>query len=82
MHDEVKGRPFVLHEPNPASEGPSVEIELGSFLVAGGGGPEHLELLRLIGTLAKEAPAADGASHLAKPEEPIHSKWVPASHVS
>jgi hypothetical protein len=82
VHDEAKGRPFVLHEPNPASEGPSIEIELGSFLVAGGGGPEHLELLRLIGTLAKDAPAAEDVPNLAKPEEPFHSKWVPAGHVS
>ncbi|MGH1572068.1 hypothetical protein ACRAWG_16985 [Methylobacterium sp. P31] len=82
VHDEAKGRPFTLHEPNAASGGQPSEIELGSFLVAGRGGPEHLELLRLIGTLAKEASAADGASHLAKPEEPFHSKWVPAGHVS
>lgn len=81
VHDEAKGRPFILHEPNPASEGPSVEIELGSFLVAGGGGPEHLELLRLIGTLAKDAPAAEDVPHPPKPEKPFYSKWIPAGNV-
>ncbi|WP_336491140.1 hypothetical protein [Methylobacterium nigriterrae] len=78
VRDEAKGRPFVLHEPNPASDGPSIELEVGSFLVAGGGGPEHQKLLRLIGTLAKDAPLAEDVSHLAKPEEPPHSQWVPA----
>jgi hypothetical protein len=82
VHDEAKGHPFILHEPNPASGGPSVEIELGSFLVAGGGEPEHLELLRLIGTLARDAPTAEDVSRLAKPEEPFHSKWVPSGRVN
>jgi hypothetical protein len=81
VHDEAKGRPFILHEPNPASEGPSIEIELGSFLVAGGGEPEHVELLRLIGTLAKDAPLAEEVSRPAKPENPFYSKWIPAGNV-
>ena len=81
VHDEAKGRPFVLQEPAQPSGAPSVEFEVGSFLVAGGGGAEHLELLRLIGTLANDAPFAEDVSHLAKPEEPFHSKWVPAAHV-
>ncbi|GEP07935.1 hypothetical protein MOX02_59730 [Methylobacterium oxalidis] len=42
------GRPVVLHVPNQPSGGVPIEIELGSFLVVGGG-PEHQELLRLIG---------------------------------
>jgi hypothetical protein len=78
VHDVAKRHPFILHEPNSAAEGPSVEIELGSFLVAGGGGPEHLELLCLIGTLAKDARPAGGISEPMKPVEPFHSTWVPA----
>jgi hypothetical protein len=53
------GRPVVLHVPNQPSGGLPTEIELGSFLVVGGGGPEHQELLRLIGTLIEGAPFRD-----------------------
>ena len=53
------GRPVVLHVPNQPSGGLPNEIELGSFLRPGGGGPEHQELLRLIGTLIKDTAFAD-----------------------
>ncbi|MCW4113493.1 hypothetical protein NPA31_000780 [Aurantimonas sp. MSK8Z-1] len=45
------GRVFVLHRPNAGSGGRESRIEIGEFLSRGGGGPEHQELLRLIGTL-------------------------------
>jgi hypothetical protein len=49
-----QARPLVRHEPNPASGGKVTEVEIGAFLSGGGGqGPEHLELLRLIGTLVQ-----------------------------
>lgn len=52
------GRVFVRHEANLPSGGRVTEIEIGAFLGTDGRGPEHQELLRLIGTLVE---AADGA---------------------
>ncbi len=49
--DTGTGRVFVLHEANLASGGRASEIGVGQFLGSGGMGPEHQELLRLIGTL-------------------------------
>ena len=46
------GRVFVRHEPNLPSGGQVADIEIGAFLIAAGNGPEKLELLRLILTLA------------------------------
>jgi len=58
-------RPFVRHEPNPASGGQVSDIEIGAFLSRGGGqGPEHLELLRLIGTLVENRPRSDRAGRV------------------
>lgn len=48
------GQVFVLHEPNAPSGGKPAHIEIGTFLTRGGKGPEHQELLRLIGTLVEE----------------------------
>jgi hypothetical protein len=61
VHDAVTATPLVRHEPNAASGGKATDIEIGAFLSRGGGqGPEHLELLRLIGTLVEneEPPGA------------------------
>ena len=44
------GEIFVRHEANLASGGNVAHIEIGTFL-SSGRGPEHQELLRLIGTL-------------------------------
>ena len=46
------GRVFIKHEPNLASGGMTNHIDIGDFL-KGGRGPEHQELLRLIGTLVE-----------------------------
>jgi hypothetical protein len=48
------GRVFVRHEPNIPSGGQPINIELGTFLAASRGGPEHQALLRLIGSLVGE----------------------------
>ena len=55
--DPDSGRVFVLHEANLASGGRTSHIEIGAFL-AMGHGPEHQELLRLIGTLVEGSAAA------------------------
>jgi hypothetical protein len=51
---DSNGRVAILHEPNPASGGQASNIDVGTFLIRGGRGPEHQELLRLIGTLVDE----------------------------
>jgi hypothetical protein len=56
--DTTSGRVFIRHEANPASGGRKTEIEVGAFLSRDARGPEHAELLRLIGTLVEEKPAA------------------------
>jgi hypothetical protein len=59
VREPGSGRVFVRHRPNAASGGRASEIEVGEFLTRGGGqGPEHQELLRLIGTLVADGPAA------------------------
>ena len=45
------GKVLVLHEPNAASGGRPSRFEVGDFLVRDDHGPQHAELLRLIGTL-------------------------------
>jgi hypothetical protein len=47
-------RVFVRHEPNAASGSQATELEIAEFLIRGVYGPEHLELLRLIGTLVED----------------------------
>ena len=56
--DPDSGRVFVRHEPNAASGGETAEFGIGEFLIRGVYGPEHQELLRLIGTLVEGAPHA------------------------
>jgi hypothetical protein len=63
VSDRTSGRVFVRHEANLPSGGTISDIELGAFLVQGGYGPEHQELLRLIGLLVEEPlPSIDKAS--------------------
>jgi hypothetical protein len=57
IRDPGLGRLFVRHEPNAASGGRASDIGVGDFLVRGGHGPEHQELLRLIGTLVDGGPS-------------------------
>ena len=55
------GRVFVQHRANEPSGGRVTDMEIGTFLGTGARGPEHQELLRLIGTLVEEsAPRGKG----------------------
>jgi len=54
VREPASGRVLVRHRPNASSGGRSSEVEVGEFLARGGRGPEHAELLRLIGTLVGE----------------------------
>jgi|tagenome__1003787_1003787.scaffolds.fasta_scaffold20722116_3 hypothetical protein len=56
VRDPASGRVFVRHEPNASSGGRASDIEVGAFLSRDAHGPQHQELLRLIGTLVEEAP--------------------------
>jgi hypothetical protein len=51
VRDAISGHVFVKHQPNAPSGGRTTNIEVGEFLGRGHHGPEHQELLRLIGTL-------------------------------
>jgi hypothetical protein len=52
------GRVFVRHQANLPSGGRVTDLDVGAFLAAGPPGPQHQELLRLIGTLVEaEEPA-------------------------
>ena len=48
------GRVFVRHIPNEPSGGNATDIEIDAFLCERGYGPQHIELLRLIGTLVEK----------------------------
>jgi hypothetical protein len=50
------GRVFVRHIPNEPSGGKTTDIEIGAFLCERSYGPQHTELLRLIGTLIEGVP--------------------------
>lgn len=43
-------RVFIRHEPSAASVGQAAELGIAEFLIRSVYGPEHLELLRVIGT--------------------------------
>jgi hypothetical protein len=51
IRDDPAGQVLILHEPNAASGGHPSRLEVGDFLVRDAHGPQHAELLRLIGTL-------------------------------
>jgi hypothetical protein len=57
-HDTASGRVFIRHEANKPSGGQVTEIGIGDFLTSDGHGPQHAELLRLIGTLVKASSDA------------------------
>jgi bifunctional DNA-binding transcriptional regulator/antitoxin component of YhaV-PrlF toxin-antitoxin module len=56
VRDSDAERVFIRHEANAASGGHKAEIDIGTFLKSGRG-PEHQELLRLIGTLVEDPEA-------------------------
>jgi hypothetical protein len=47
------GRALIRHSANQPSGGNVEELDVGEFLIRGPRGPEHQELLRLIGSLAE-----------------------------
>jgi hypothetical protein len=53
---DTSGEIFNRHEANMASGGHVAHIDIGTFL-SSGRGPEHQELLRLIGTLVEDHPS-------------------------
>ena len=53
---DASGHVFVRHEANVESGGHVAHMEVAVFL-GSGQGPEHQELLRLIGTLVEEQSA-------------------------
>jgi len=55
VHEPGSARVCIRHEPNPASGGEASMMDIGEFL-AQPRGPQHDELLRLIGSLVNQAP--------------------------
>jgi hypothetical protein len=53
---DASGHVFIRHEANVESGGHVAHIEIAAFL-GSGQGPEHQEMLRLIGTLVEEQSA-------------------------
>lgn len=51
IREPRSGRVLVRHEPNLASGGDTAVFEVGEFLTQQGHGPQHSELLGLIGAL-------------------------------
>jgi hypothetical protein len=69
-YDRLSERTFVQHRANAASGGHVTESDIGDFLSRGPRNPEHLALLRLIGSLAH------GEDHAERPGRPeaAHSR--------
>ena len=57
--EPADGRAFIIHQPNAPSGGQLSHMYLVIFLGKKANGPEHLALLRLIGTLVEIPPYAD-----------------------
>jgi hypothetical protein len=66
------GQVFIRHEPNLPSGGRAAHIEVGAFLRRGGQGPEHRELLRLIGTLVEQDRSLRGTAARIKSHAKSH----------
>ena len=56
VHEPSSGNVSAMHQPNGPSGGRTAFFAIGEFLIRGVHGPEHLELLRLIGTLVEDDP--------------------------
>src|SRR6266581_4247215 len=65
--EHQSGRVFVRHIPNMPSGGKPTGIEIGAFLCERSYGPQHIELLRLIGTLVEKCPDPRGQRELRPP---------------
>jgi hypothetical protein len=53
---QPSGDLFIRHEANAASGGQVENLDLATFLMRAGSGPEHQELKRLLGTLVEHPP--------------------------
>jgi hypothetical protein len=67
VRETESGRVFVRHEANLPSGGRVTDLDVGDFLAAGPPGPQHQELLRLIGALVE----AEGPTLGPEPEREI-----------
>jgi len=56
--DPDSGRVFIRHEANLPLGGQVTDTEIGKFLARRPHGPEHQELLRLIGSLVDDSSQA------------------------
>ncbi len=72
--DPGSARVFIKHKANLPSGGHVTDIEIGAFL-SQGEGPEHQELLRLIGTLVDET--ADARSDRPRSAVLARKRWRP-----
>jgi hypothetical protein len=52
--ESQSGRVLVSHVPNIPSGEKTTDIEIGAFLCERSYGPQHMELLRLVGTLVEK----------------------------
>jgi hypothetical protein len=71
------GRVLVRHQANAASGGHETQLEIGDFLADGELGPEHRELVKLIGTLVYDRPEPQGT--FGHHREPDPSRQEPRS---
>ena len=69
VREDDPARVYVRHEPNAPSGGRTSDIEIGEFLIRGVYGPEHLSLLRLIGTLVDAREPDHAPDHTIGPDE-------------
>jgi hypothetical protein len=81
-HDTDLGQVFVRHEPNLPSGGTVADLDVGVFLCRNRQGPEHQELVRLIGTLVERDISSEGEAAQIKSHHRSHiveltdgSKW-------
>jgi hypothetical protein len=69
VREPESGRVFVRHIPNVSSGGKTTDIEIGAFLCERSYGPQHIELLRLIGTLVEKG--SDPGGQEPRPPNPL-----------
>ena len=58
VYDSRSRQVFVRHQANAPSGGQTSNIEIGEFLTRSHHGPEHEELLKLIGALVEASPVS------------------------
>jgi hypothetical protein len=77
VRDSGSGQVFIEHQPNVSPGGRIFQVNIGEFLLRGGTGPEHQELLRLIGTLVTaHSPAMNLSAQRATCRLLPHHLWI------